>query len=290
MNITEIEIFLTLCQTLHFQKASTLCNISPSALSRTIQRLEDETGEQLFQRSNREVSLTSSGRIFHNYAKQMYDLWKQSQQALSSEKGILSGDINIYCSVTAAYGILPGILDEFRKQYSSVQIKLRTGDAESALGQLRESETDIAIAAIPDVFPEYLDYLKVAQTPLVWIRSTISPPVTEGEFERGKIPLILPKRGIARRRFERWIKDRNVKPNIYAEITGNEAIIAMVHLGCGVGLVPEMVLDKSPVSGSVSVIPADPPLKPYTIGICVKKNKLANPVTKAFWDVAKQFY
>ena len=81
----------------------------------------------------------------------------------------------------------------------------------------------------------------------------------------------------------------NVQPVIYAEITGNEAIIAMVHLGCGIGLVPEMVLDKSPENSTISVLEVSPPLKPYTIGICVKKRNLENPVINAFWDVAKQF-
>jgi LysR family positive regulator for ilvC len=289
MNIHEIENFLVLCEALHFQKASAQCNISPSALSRMVQRIEDETGERLFERSNRDVTLTPSGLVFKKYAKQIHDLWKQSKQALSYQKGLVSGDLNIYCSVTAAFGILPEVLDKFRKKFPSVHIKLRTGDAESALGQLQERDTDLAIAAIPEVFPVHMDYLYVAQTPLVWITSEKNPSFKAPHIDWKNTPLILPKRGIARRRFDRWIRDMNVQPLIYAEITGNEAIIAMVHLGCGIGLVPEMVLDKSPENSAISVLDVSPPLKPYTIGICVKKRNLENPVIKAFWDVARQF-
>ena len=289
MNIHEIKNFLVLCETLHFQKASAHCNISPSALSRMIQRIEDETGERLFERSNRDVVLTPSGIVFQKYAKQIHDLWKQSKQALSFEKGLVAGDLNIYCSVTAAFGILPEVLDEFRKKFPSVHIKLRTGDAESALGQLQDRDTDVAIAAIPEVFPEHMDYLHVAQTPLVWIKSKKNRSIKAHDIDWENTPLILPKRGIARRRFDRWIQDKNVHVSIYAETIGNEAIIAMVHLGCGIGLVPEMVLDKSPENSSISVLEVSPPLKPYIIGICVKKRNLGNPITKAFWDVAKQF-
>ena len=235
------------------------------------------------------MTLTPHGLVFQNYAKQIHDIWKQSKQALSFEKGIVSGDLNIYCSVTAAFGILPDILDAFRKRYASVQIKLRTGDAESALGQLQEMDTDLAIAAIPEVFPDHMDYLYVAQTPLVWIKSDKTPAFENQSIDWEKTPLILPKRGIARRRFDRWARDMKIKPFIYAEITGNEAIIAMVHLGCGIGLVPEMVVDKSPVTSAISIMDVLPPLKPYTIGICVKKKNLANPVIKAFWEVAEQF-
>jgi LysR family positive regulator for ilvC len=289
MNIHEIKNYLVLCETLHFQKASAQCNISPSALSRMIQRIEDETGEKLFERSNRGVILTPAGVVFQKYAKQIHDLWKQSKQALSFERGLVAGDLNIYCSVTAAFGILPEVLDEFRKKFPSVHIKLRTGDAESALGQLRERDMDVAIAAIPETFPDHMDYLCVAKTPLVWITSEKNQVVMDDDIDWGNTPLILPKRGIARERFDRWVRGMNVKPLIYAEITGNEAIIAMVHLGCGIGLVPEMVLDKSPENSSISVLETYPPLKPYTIGICVKKRNLNNPVVKAFWDVAGQF-
>jgi LysR family positive regulator for ilvC len=289
VNIHEIENFLVLCEMLHFQKASAHCNISPSALSRMVQRIEDEVGERLLERSNRDVALTPAGIVFQKYAKQIHDLWKQSKQALSYEKGLVAGDLNIYCSVTAAFGILPEVLDAFRKKYPSVQIKLRTGDAERALGQLQERDTDIAIAAIPEVFPDHMDYLYIAQTPLVWIASEKKPSVKAHDIDWKNTPLILPKRGIARRRFDRWIREMNVQPLIYAEITGNEAIIAMVQLGCGIGLVPEMVLDKSPEKSAVSVVEVSPPLKPYTIGICAKKRNLENPVIKAFWDVARQF-
>ena len=186
MNIHEIENFLVLCETLHFQKASVQCNISPSALSRMIQRIEDETGERLFERSNRDVTLTPSGVVFQKYAKQIHDLWKQSKQVLSFEKGLVSGDLNIYCSVTAAFGILPEVLDEFRKSFPLVHIKLRTGDAESALGQLQERDTDIAIAAIPEDFPDHMDYLYIAQTPLVWIKSKKKQSIKENNIDWGK--------------------------------------------------------------------------------------------------------
>ncbi len=80
-----------------------------------------------------------------------------------------------------------------------------------------------------------------------------------------------------------------MKPEIYAEVAGNEAIIAMVNLGCGIGLVPEMVLDKSPVSENIDKIDFNPPLKPYSIGICIHKNGLENKIVNAFWQTATKF-
>lgn len=289
MNIYEIELFLTLCKTLHFQKASSLCNISPSAFSRAINRIEEEAGHQLFKRNNRAVRLTSSGILFKDYAEKILKLWKDGKSALSLEKNQISGELSIYCSVTAAYGILPDILEGFRHKFPEVQIKLRTGDAESALTQLQNGETDIAIAAIPSPVPAFIEHTQVTTTPLVWIRSKKNTPIKENAIDWQTLPLILPKQGIARKSFDQWSRHMKIKPTIYAEVTGNEAIIAMVHLGCGIGLVPEMVLEKSPVADRISIIKSTPSLEPFSIGICVDKKNLSNRITRAFWQTANEF-
>lgn len=287
MHIEELELFLSLARTRHFQKTSAQSNISPSALSRAIQRLEGHVGEKLFERNNRNVSLTPAGLVFRTYAEQILKTWKEGKQALSLDQGIVSGEITIYCSVTAAYGILPDILDGFRNKFPEVHIKLATGDAESALEQLQKGDTDIAIAAIPENLPEHMLSMEVAKTPLVWIRSKKNDYHTGPDWN--DTPLILPKQGIARKRFDRWRKEMGIKPRIYAQVTGNEAIIAMVHLGCGIGLVPEMVLEKSPFMHTIDIMEILPPLEPYFIGICANKKSLGNVVTKAFWDTARNY-
>lgn len=289
MNIYEIDLFLALCKTLHFQKASSLCNISPSAFSRAINRLEEEAGSRLFERNNRSVSLTQSGVIFKGYAEKIIRLWKESRTALSAARGELAGELSIYCSVTAAYGILPDILERFRDYYPAINIRLRTGDAESALRLLRQGETDVAIAALPRNIPAYIDYIPVTETPLVWIQSAKTRFVANGDIDWPGTPLILPKQGIARKNFEQWSRKEEFKPLIYAEVTGNEAIIAMTHLGFGIGLVPEMVLEKSPVADMIERIPLKTSLATYSIAVCINRKKPENKVVSTFMQTAQEY-
>jgi hypothetical protein len=49
--------------------------------------------------------------------------------------------------------------------------------------------------------------------------------------------LVLPAFGLARQAVDRWLKTRHVTPNVYSEVTGNEAILSLVSTGCGVGVV-----------------------------------------------------
>lgn len=103
-----------------------------------------------------------------------------------------------------------------------------------------------------------------------------------------KTPVIMAEQGLSRERIDRWFANKKTVPNIYAQVAGNEAIIAMVSLGCGVGVVPELVLEKSPFKGQVAILDVTPKLTPYTIGLCTVKKNIFNPLVKAFWDIAAQ--
>ena len=64
MEFTDLQIFIHLSDTKNFTKTATQNHMSPSTLSRQIQRLEDELGKTLFIRDNRQVKLTEYGEKF----------------------------------------------------------------------------------------------------------------------------------------------------------------------------------------------------------------------------------
>ena len=68
------------------------------------------------------------------------------------------------------------------------------------------------------------------------------------------VPMIMAERGLGRQRLDNWFKQGGIQPNIYAQVAGNEAIITMVSLGCGIGVVPSLVLEKSPMRDQVVIL------------------------------------
>ncbi|MDR9502203.1 MAG: HTH-type transcriptional activator IlvY [Desulfurivibrionaceae bacterium] len=290
MDIRELRLFHHLSETLHFGRSSRACNITASALTRTVQRLEAEVGEQLFIRDNRSVSLTPAGEILKKYAEEAMGRWQELQNQLAGDN-LLGGEITLYCSVTAAYSILPGILGIFRQKHPSVHINLQTGDAAQALSKLLNNEVDITIAALPRKQPKGLSCLRMLETPLVFIAPQSFPEtiVRKGqEIDWAKTPVIMAEQGLSRDRIERWFSDKKVLPNIYAQVAGNEAIIAMVSLGCGVGVVPQLVIEKSPLQNQIRILDVTPQLTPFSIGICTAKKKMTHPKIQAFWAIATQ--
>ena len=68
------------------------------------------------------------------------------------------------------------------------------------------------------------------------------------------LPVILPRRGLERERVDAWLEEQGAHPDVYAEVDGNEAILALVALGCGVGVVPELVRKDSPLRGRLEQV------------------------------------
>lgn len=288
MDIRNLQLFRHLAGTLHFARTSQACYITPSALTRVIQRMETELGETLFIRDNRSVELTPAGIAFKKYADDVLQRWDQLHDELSSED-VLEGELSIYCSVTAVYGILPDIMAKYRKAYPKVRIHLETGDAAKALIKLSNQDADMVIAAQPDTLPKDLIFEPLSRTPLIFIAPQQYPDIvihTSVGIDWERTPLIIPDHGLSRDRIDQWFAKENFIPRIYSQVAGNEAIIVMVSLGCGIGLVPRMVLEKSPFFNQVRILDQTPELPPFVIGLCTRKKNLANPRVQALWQIA----
>lgn len=288
MDIRSLKLFRHLAGTLHFARTSKACYITPSALTRMIQRLESQLGEALFVRDSRQVELTPAGLEFKKYADDVLQRWELLQGQLSSDR-TLKGELALYCSVTAAYGVLPDLLEPYREQHPDVRIHLETGDPAKALSKLTNQDADAVIAALPDSLSKDLVFRTLKETPLVFIAPKSCPDVVvrKGrDIDWEKTPMIIPDHGLSRDRIDRWFAKENFIPHIYSQVAGNEAIMVMVSLGCGIGLVPKMVLNKSPVLDQVVVLDRTPALPPFVIGLCTRKKNLGNPKVDALWRIA----
>jgi len=288
MDLYTLKLFLHLSETLHFNKTSRACFISPSGLTRSIQRLEDEIGTALFIRDNRKVSLTAAGLRLKTYGTKISETWEQFLMGLTIGEDLLKGNLDIYCSVTASYSILQPVMNRFRDTYPGVHLKLETGEAASAVSRVIGGDTDICITSLPDKLPSGLAFNMQTEIPLVLIA-----PRTQCKINREltkktpwyELPLILPVHGLGRKRINTWLRNNNIKPEIYADVAGNEAIIAMTALGLGIGLVPELVLQESAHIKEVRKLEDSLDLPPYKVGFCAKKSRLKNKLVKAFWEI-----
>lgn len=273
MNFYELEAFLALAKTLHFGKTASKLNMSPSALTRLISRLEEELGVSLFDRNNRQIYLTDQGKIFEKFAQESLSKRADLKVSLSGNGERIEGVLPLYASVTACYTVLPDFIKRLTEKYPGIQLSVETGDPAAAISAVKENRALLAIGAIPETGLASMETVSVVKTPLVYAASKNGPYTKlEGSPQDilSSVPLVLPKAGLARSRFDKWIKSRNVKPIIAAESEGNEAILAIAQLGLGIGLVPQIVLENGPYRGEFIIHTAGNILGYYDVGFIRK--------------------
>ncbi|CAH0524308.1 HTH-type transcriptional activator IlvY [Vibrio hippocampi] len=293
MNIKSLQAFVHLCDSKSFNKTATAMHISPSALSRQIQKLEQDIAQNLFLRDNRSVELTPAGKKLLPIAMKIITEWQQFQSESKLGEQELKGKLRLFCSVTASYSHLPELLAEFRLLHPYIELELSTGDPAQSIDKIMQDETDIAISALPEVLPARLEFETISEIPLSVIApsgsSSFGVELSKQPINWNKVPFIVPEAGTARERANAWFKKMRIKPNIYAQVSGHEAIVSMVALGCGIGIAPEVVIVNSPVRDKIERLKLEP-IRPFKLGVCCKRSNLDNPLITAFWKVAQKIY
>lgn len=295
MDLKSQQAFLCLADTLHFARAASRLHISPPTLSRRIRQLEDELGVTLLIRDQRGVELTPAGMAFHAYAQKSVVQWEEFQEAIQPGNAELFGELSLFCSVTASYRLLDSLLPRFRQRHPKIEIRMHTGDQAESIDRVLSSREDLAIAANPvldgdERLPERLEFLSITSTELVFVaprqKTAFSSQLQNPLQALPELPFIFPETGVTRRAIEQWFLQQRIKPSVYSEVAGHEAIVAMVALGMGVAVVPELVLANSPVMNQVRRLPLDKGLKPLDVGLCCLSRRLSNPLLGAFWQTA----
>ena len=294
MDFREFKIFLHLSQCLHFSQTSKTMHLSPSTLSRSIQRLEEDVGQKLFERDNRSVKLTKAGRQFTVFAQNVLQQWESLNAEFEQNSHTISGELTLFCTVTAAHIYVPKLLEAFRRQYPLAEIKLETGDVALAFEKINSQSVDFAYAVLPRKLAQKYSFHSIENIPFKLIGPTMNTPFSKymgkTEINWQQLPFVMPEAGPAKERMLDWFEQMNLKPKVYAQVSGHEAIVSMTALGCGVSAVPLPVLEHSPLKDKVKTLPTSIPPLPLNLGICCLSKRLKTPLNKAFWELVQDVY
>ena len=290
-----MRVFLSVTDTLNFSRSSEGLHLSLSAVSRTVQRLEQELGQVLLERDNRRVSLTRHGSRFREYAHKAVDDWQRLRQELDVDTA-LAGEVSLYCSVTASYSVLAPILEAFRHSHPAVAIMMHTGDQADGIARVLSGQDDVAVTARPESLSSRLAFLPLQKSPLLLCapkadciaRELVnSGDTSSADFDWSAVPFIVPERGISKTLLDAWFHEQKIEPIIYAQVAGHEAIVAMVGLGLGIGLAPEIVIEASGMQEMLTPIKLGCALPALDIGLCSLKHRLESPLVQSLWNTAR---
>jgi len=144
VRLEQFEQFIALGRYQHFRQAAEHCGLSTSALTRSIQTLEQDLNCQLVTRSTRSVALTEAGETFLQYCHQCLDSHEMLKQKLQHFSGNDLGKIKVgYC--TNATAIVPQAIGKFMQQYPSVSVEMHLQEKSTLAERLKSGSIDLAV-------------------------------------------------------------------------------------------------------------------------------------------------
>ncbi|ASE60437.1 LysR family transcriptional regulator [Chryseobacterium indologenes] len=140
-----LKVFHTVASRLSFTKASEELHISQPAVTKHIKEIETQLGAKLFDRKGTSIQLTQSGKILHEYAEKIRNIYRDLEFQISQVNQQHKGKLIIGASTTVAQYILPEILAKFNTYYKDIKIELLTGNTEAISALLKEEKIDLGI-------------------------------------------------------------------------------------------------------------------------------------------------
>jgi LysR family transcriptional regulator, hydrogen peroxide-inducible genes activator len=154
MEMHQIRYFLAVCDTLNFTRAAERSHVTQPALTRAIQKLEEEVGGQLFRRERSATHLTHLGQLVRPHLEQVL---ADSEAAMTTAKSFLSVDnaslrLGVMCTIGPMRFV--GFLAHFGQTHPKLVITVSEGVPDELCKQLQAEEVEVAIASHPHGFSD----------------------------------------------------------------------------------------------------------------------------------------
>lgn len=248
MEVDQLRYFLRVAERGNFTRAAEELNISQPALSRSIQKLEEELGQPVFERKTRSVALTDAGTLLQSRAQQILALIEDTKAEISDDGR--SGQIRIGAIPTIAPFFLPDLLRQFSTEFPAASIIVQEDTTDHLLKRCTQGEIDLAILALP-VPAKYLEVEELFQEELLLVLPPDHPLVNKPQIRLNDIKalpfVLLDEAHCLSDNIVSFCRQRSFHP-VAVEQTSQLAMVQeLVSLSHGISMVPQMArkLDQS---------------------------------------------
>ncbi|MDG1458838.1 MAG: LysR family transcriptional regulator [Pseudoprimorskyibacter sp.] len=164
LDVTTLRSFVAVAQTGGVTRASGFLNLTQSAVSMQIKRLEEMLGLDLLERSGRSVVMTPAGEQFLGYAQRMVSLNDEVFSRLTDQA--FEGEIMLGVPHDIVYPVIPRVLKRFHAEFPRVKVQLKSSYTRGLLQEFQRGKMDVILTTEPQAGPnaETLD-----EVPLRWI-------------------------------------------------------------------------------------------------------------------------
>ena len=290
-SLRELEVFLVLASTLSFRRTSALVNLSQSAVSGVIARLEESLAVKLFDRTTRSVQLTVTGQVF---AEQALLLRAQTDEAVRAVRNLAElqvGQVTLAALPSLAATVVPAACARYLALYPGVQLQIFDTLSGPAFDLVRAAQVDFALTAANPAYAD-LDYQPLAADGFV----LLIPPGHALATECGPLRWLdiaglphisMPLPASVRQYADAALLQHRIRFAPAYEVEHLATITAMVACGLGVCALPELAAAVAPQPGVVRRRLVEPDIS-RPIGLVTRRYRSLSPAATALVGMLRE--
>jgi DNA-binding transcriptional LysR family regulator len=285
MTLLTYEIFETIVQEKSFQKAASLLNMTPSAVSHAISGMEKEVGFSLFIRGKQETTLTTHGELLLPYIRAVLKSEESLQETIAEFRGLEKGMVKLggFNSVCSLW--IPHIVKEFQEKFPNIRIEIYQGTYADLVEWLRNGTIDLCMMSGADA--EGFDYMPLYRDRLLCVvpKGFKTKHETYITFDEMRNERFVTQWASCDSDVQKVLKKHDLEPSTYCHVVDDMSTIAMVEAEMGICILPELLKEKSHM---VEWYPMEEDCY-REIGIAVNNYRFVSPAVKKMIEVIKAY-
>ena len=241
MEINQLRYFLRVAELANFTRAAEELGISQPALSRSIQKLEEELGQPVFERKTRSVSLTDAGTLLQARAQQMLSILEDTKAEITDDGQ--SGRVRVGAIPTIAPYFLPEVLRRFSGEFPEATLIVQENTTDALLRGCTQGEIDLAILALP-VPAKYLEVEALFEEELLLVMPPDHPLVDKAKIRLSDVEpysfVLLDEAHCLSENIVSFCRHRSFQPVSVERASQLAMVQELVSLSHGVSMIPAM--------------------------------------------------
>jgi len=280
----ELRAVCTIAEQGSFMAASLTLGVSQPALTRTVQRVEQALGLELFRRTTRRIEVTPAGQEFIALANRILNDLRISYENMREVVDEQRGQVILSAVMSVAYVQLPCIVSRYRASRARVEIQLREGVHGTVLEDVRSGVSDIGITYVDEV-PAEVSAIPLSREAFHVVMPRAHPLAKEKgvtlEGMAGYAMVSLPRESQTRRFIDGLASAAGLTLQHAVTVNQFATVMQCVHAGVGIAIVPGGAIPSALSAGLLSR-PLSKPAVSRTVGVIVLRDRALTPTAQGF--------
>lgn len=258
MEIRHLKLIREVAEKKSLTKAKDALFLSQSALSHQLKEIESQLGTQLFHRVNKQLILTTAGKMVLESAERVLDEIEQTELSIKKYVSGDTGTLRLATQCYTCYHWLPSLMTNFKKEFPNVELEIFHNNNADVEDQILDGNIDVAIIYESSDRPN-VDYFELFRDEMFLLVPKTHPlakkPYVDPEdFENQNIIIhSYPLESVTL--FSQVLSPHNIKPKNVMQVQVVEAVIEMVKAGMGLNVMAKWIIEPHIDHHDIALVP-----------------------------------